>query len=176
MQRGLARWILSLHSPNHPIMISPKKLPDAQNEGSKSAESQQNIEIKTNGQSSQSDIQVDGPSTQESQATERATTPDLSSLPPVDLPSTPVTPVHGQTRNEGDAEMEVGEGLEIAAPPPAFTPSINRTLNKTLPSQYTAAPLPAGLTIQELKTRLTGKKKIKYVSKYYSGASVYDCL
>ncbi len=106
----------------------------------------------------------------------RATTPDLSSLPPVDLPSTPVTPVHGQTRNEGDAEMEVGEGLEIAAPPPAFTPSINRTLNKTLPSQYTAAPLPAGLTIQELKTRLTGKKKIKYVSKYYSGASVYDCL
>lgn len=145
-------------------MISPKKLPDNQKDGSKDEESQQSIEIKTNGQSLQADVQMDGPSTQEStQNAQRATTPDLSSLPPVALPSTPVTPVRGggRTKSGGDEDADVGEGMEIAAPPPAFTPSINRTLNKALPPQYAAQPLPAGLTIPELKTRLTGKKKIK---------------
>ncbi|KLO19484.1 DNA glycosylase [Schizopora paradoxa] len=163
VQRGIARWFLSLHSPQHPIMISPKKLPDNQKEGNKNEESQQNIEIKTNGQASQSDVQMDDPSTQEStQNSQRATTPDISSLPPIPLSADPVTPIRGGRSIQGaDVDDEASARMDIAAPPPAFTPSINRTLNKPLPPQYTAAPLPAGLTIPELKTRLTGKKKIK---------------
>lgn len=164
VQRGIARWFLSLHSPQHPIMISPKKLPDNQKEGNKDEESQQSIEIKRNGQASQSDVRMNDPSTQEStQNSQRATTPDLSSLPPIPLPDEPVTPVRDGRSVGRTADEDVNGRMDIAAPPPAFTPSINRTLNKQLPPQYNVVPLPAGLTVPELKTRLTGKKKIKYV-------------
>ncbi|KAJ7262179.1 DNA glycosylase [Mycena haematopus] len=44
--------------------------------------------------------------------------------------------------------------------PPTFTPSINRTLAKPARDDG-VPPLPEGLTVAELKSRLTGKKKIK---------------
>jgi DNA-3-methyladenine glycosylase II len=44
--------------------------------------------------------------------------------------------------------------------PPAFTPSIAKTLQMEK-AKVKAPPLPAGLTVAELKNRLTGKKKIK---------------
>lgn len=50
----------------------------------------------------------------------------------------------------------------VAAPPPTFTPSIKKTLAK--PGKGSApVPLPAGLTTADLKSRLDGKKKIKWV-------------
>ncbi len=76
---------------------------------------------------------------------ERPLTPDVSSAPPGGLPSTPKT--------------------DTGAPalPPAFTPSINRTLHKVQNTSFVPEPLPEGLTVAALKARLDGKKKIKYV-------------
>ncbi|KAF7288642.1 DNA-3-methyladenine glycosidase [Mycena chlorophos] len=72
-----------------------------------------------------------------------------------------------------DADMVPNEADELARPstpppvdsgapalPPAFTPSIERTLKKTFVDQPPQA-LPAGLTVAEMKSRLDGKKKIK---------------
>ncbi|KAK0485947.1 DNA glycosylase [Armillaria novae-zelandiae] len=74
---------------------------------------------------------------------ERPLTPDVSSAPPGGLPSTPKT--------------------DTGAPalPPAFTPSINRTLHKVENTSFVPEPLPEGLTVGALKSRLDGKKKIK---------------
>ena len=132
VQRGVIRWFLSLHSPQHPYAISPKKLPKAPGDDDTAM-----------AEASPSTIPASVA------APPRATTPDASSVPPGPVPSTPV-------RGDGVADA-------IPAPPPAFTPSINRTLNKVLPSEYVAPALPQGLTVQELKSRLDGKKKIKCV-------------
>nr|GAT56386.1 DNA-3-methyladenine glycosidase [Mycena chlorophos] len=71
-----------------------------------------------------------------------------------------------------DTDMVSSEADELARPstppvdsgapalPPAFTPSIERTLKKTFVDQPPQA-LPAGLTVAEMKSRLDGKKKIK---------------
>ncbi|KAF7315747.1 DNA-3-methyladenine glycosidase [Mycena indigotica] len=45
--------------------------------------------------------------------------------------------------------------------PPTFTPSIQRTLKKTFIEKPPPPPLPAGLTVSELRSRLDGKKKVK---------------
>ena len=126
VQRGVIRWFLSLHSPKHPFMLEPKKLPKAP-----SAE----------------------PEPEAADVPPRATTPDVSSVPPV-----PMTPKQG---NGDDGMDDEGSPSVPAGPPPAFTPSINRTLNKTLPPAYKPPPLPAGLTVQTLQTRLSGKNKVK---------------
>ncbi|KAK0212694.1 DNA glycosylase [Desarmillaria ectypa] len=75
---------------------------------------------------------------------ERPLTPDVSSAPPGGLPSTP-------KKND----------MGAPALPPAFTPSINRTLHKVQDTSFVPEPLPEGLTVATLKARLDGKKKIK---------------
>lgn len=48
--------------------------------------------------------------------------------------------------------------------PPAFTPSIKKTLDKpAVDAGSEPVPLPAGVDVGLLKSRLDGKKKIKYV-------------
>lgn len=52
--------------------------------------------------------------------------------------------------------LDEKEGLSSI--PPAFTPSVNKTLNKIGKS---IVPLPSGIDVGLLKGRLDGKKKIK---------------
>ena len=144
MQRGLVRWFLSLHSPKHQYAISPKKLvprdkiPDE-------VESQETI--------------VDGAmrvdeSDEAASLPPRAVTPDAARFPPAPLPMTPV-------KTKSGSGIKESPGSEVPMPPPAFTPSINRTLNRVMPARYTKPSLPEGLTIKDLQSRLEGKKKTK---------------
>lgn len=55
----------------------------------------------------------------------------------------------------------VEEGSSMVPLPPTFTPSIKRTLAKPARADSLAPPLPEGLTVAELKSRLDGKKKVK---------------
>lgn len=138
VQRGIALWALSLHSTKHPCEISPKKLSMAV-ETQESQESEKDV-------TDAMEVAV-----QSIDPLERAKTPDVASFPPGAAPSTP-------TKTKGDSNKE---NEEVPLPPPAFTPSINRTLNRKLPPQYQPAPLPEGLSVKELQARLDGKKKIK---------------
>ncbi|KAI5117110.1 hypothetical protein M0805_008229 [Coniferiporia weirii] len=138
VQRGIARWVLSLHSPEHPYSISPRKLPKALLD----------------------DEDTGGPQTQAGDTAEdalpvRALTPDASSFLPA-----PVTPVRG---HKAGATVTGPGSSEGPAPPQAFTPSINRTLNKVLPASYIPPPLPEGLGIKDLQSRVNGKKVKKGV-------------
>lgn len=61
-----------------------------------------------------------------------------------------------QTPKKTKKSDDSADGLSL---PPPFTPSINRVLK----APVIPTPLPAGLTISELRARLNGKKKIKWV-------------
>lgn len=162
VQRGLVRWFLSLHSPKHDYAISPRKLPKAPNDdGGGDAKVTE---------ASTSAMDLDIAAKTENAQQKRAVTPDASSIPPAPIPTTPKTPVRGRRNNGSD---DGRDDPAMTAPPPAFTPSINRTLNKVLPVQYHPPPLPEGLSVKELQTRLDGKKKIKYV--FYSSKLVISC-
>lgn len=140
VQRGMARWFLSLHSPKHTYAISPKKLPKPQTDT-------KDVEMKDEAVILSLSSQLP-----------RASTPDASSVPPAPLPSSPKTPVKKKASSGADDTH--------SGPPPAFTPSIKRTLGKEMPEGYKPPPLPEGLNITELQTRLNGKKKIKSVDLY----------
>ena len=133
VQRGLVRWILSLHSHKHSVSISPKKLPKS-NADNDQAETQQSTDLQ--------EVLTLPP---------RAITPDASTFPPEPLP---VTPKKKRNPNEDDLSPDD----EIPLPPPVFTPSINRTLNKIMPARYAPPPLPEGLSVAELQRRIEGKK------------------
>lgn len=133
VQRGLVRWILSLHSSKHSIAISPKKLPKS-NTDNDQEETQHPIDVQ--------EVLTLSP---------RATTPDASTFPPGPLPMTPK-----KKRNTNKDELSPDD--EIPMPPPVFTPSINRTLNKIMPDRYVPPPLPEGLSVAELQRRIEGKK------------------
>ena len=156
MQRGLVRWFLSLHSPKHSYAISPRKLPKAPSDD----DSQKPKEAEL----SQGNTQRDTMDIDSNSQNQRAVTPDASSITPGPINRTPKTPVRGRKK----AGSDDGD-VDLPAPPPAFTPSINRTLNKILPIQYQPPPLPEGLTIKELQVRSEGKKKIKLVNYYTAG-------
>lgn len=64
----------------------------------------------------------------------------------------------------------------IGGIPPPFTPSIKKTLDKpAVDAGFEPVPLPSGIDVSLLKSRLDGKKKIKYVfsgtrtRKYFDG-------
>jgi DNA-3-methyladenine glycosylase II len=85
---------------------------------------------------------------------DRAKTPDAAVFPPSAVPTTP---------KKASKKINGDSGKEIPLPPPAFTPSIDRTLRRTLPQTYDVPPLPEGMNVKELQSRLDGKKKIKCV-------------
>ena len=138
VQRGVIRWFLSLHSPKHLFTISPKKLPRAPSE---SADIEDDTEME--------------PSTSNVKTPKRAVTPEASTVLPTNL----VTPKRG-VNNDDESDEEIATP-SLPAPPQPFTPSINQTLNKSLPGEYTPPSLPAGLTVDILKSRLNGKNKVK---------------
>ncbi|KAK0226069.1 DNA glycosylase [Armillaria fumosa] len=132
VQRGVIRWFLSLHSPTYNYTLSDKKNESKPSKPKKKKKTQ-----------SEEEEGEDNDKTTSVADIERPLTPDVSSAPPGGLPSTPKT--------------------DTGAPalPPAFTPSINRTLHKVQNTSFVPEPLPEGLTTAALKARLDGKKKIK---------------
>ncbi|TFK89109.1 DNA glycosylase [Polyporus arcularius HHB13444] len=141
VQRGLLRWFVALHAPAYPVSLRKDKLTD---QGA-------------------DDSPVSGTPKLLEEA--RATTPDASSVPPVPdtlLPSTPKKKGKGQASDGTAAAAETSMGL-----PEPFTPSINRTLNmlgkpgEGSGTEVKVPPLPEGLTVAQMKTRLNGKNKIK---------------
>ncbi|KAI0341982.1 DNA glycosylase [Trametopsis cervina] len=153
VQRGLLRWILSLHSPDHNVALSPLKLPQSTAEKPKKRKK------------SEDDDDVLPVLGQTSKVAEENEEPDnvgVSSIPPV--PVITVTPVanskgrKGKSKAKLDSDDESEDESDVLPVP--FTPSVNKILNKTsLTSNI--PPLPAGLTVAELKRRVNAKNKIK---------------
>ncbi|KAI9068248.1 DNA glycosylase [Trametes sanguinea] len=148
VQRGLLRWFISLHPPSHPVSLRKDKLTD-QDKGEPITISLSPSKVAN----SQEDESVD--------TMQRVATPDASSvLPTPDAPLAPKSVAKGK-------EKAVAEGLPAApalsALPDPFTPSINKTLNMTATltgedGDYVPPPLPDGLTVAQMKSRLSGKK------------------
>ncbi|KAJ6475362.1 DNA glycosylase [Mycena vitilis] len=71
-------------------------------------------------------------------------------------------PVFGQSGEQETPRTPppVEGGSAMIPLPPTFTPSIKRTLAKAAQDDG-VPPLPAGLTVADLKSRLDGKKKVK---------------
>ncbi|KAG6899315.1 hypothetical protein C0993_011285 [Termitomyces sp. T159_Od127] len=133
VQRGLAVWFLSLHSPKHNWGWTPHS------QKKSTAASTKKDEEKPEDADALPVIEANNSLSLD--ALDSAPTPDVSSVPPVadectadDLPSLPL----------------------------AFTPSIKNTLEKPgVDEDSTLSPLPEGITIELLKSRLSGKNKVK---------------
>ncbi|KAG6812600.1 hypothetical protein H0H92_001951 [Tricholoma furcatifolium] len=139
VQRGLVVWFLSLHSPKHNWGWTPQKVGNTTTSSKKG---------KSKGKNEAADSDA-LPVVEENTATssnvvniEEAPTPDISSVPPV-------------------ADEEGVD--DLASLPPAFTPSIKNTLKKPgVDEGSEPIPLPTGLTVEVLKSRLSGKNKVKW--------------
>ncbi|KAI0780010.1 DNA glycosylase [Fomes fomentarius] len=146
VQRGMLRWFVSLHSPSYPVSLRQDKLIDQDTDDAPVGSSADVAAETEDGAGRQNGL--------------RAATPDASSLPPAPdaLAAVPSTP---KKKGKGKgAEEPVEAGMALPTP---FTPSINRTLNMLgKPDGHKAAvnvpPLPEGLTVAQMKARLTGKK------------------
>lgn len=155
VQRGLLRWVLARHSSSHNITISPKKLPRPPSE--------EKIE--------EDDVlPVLGETSKVAEQNEEPDNVGVSSIPPIPAILTPATPAPARKKgkskapakkkaNSEDTDTDEDRGLLDLLPTP-FTPSFKKVLNKTSESEKTP-PLPAGLTVAEMKKRLDTKKKIK---------------
>ncbi|KAF7793830.1 hypothetical protein EIP86_004951 [Pleurotus ostreatoroseus] len=144
VQRGVLRWFLSRHAPSFAITISPKKLPkpptDEQDEPSSNALEKDETDVQT------------------------AVPEDASVIPPI--PKAPVTPAP-KTNGKRKAKARKDDGDEDNSDndadvlPTPFTPSINKVLNAQSGSPSDLPPLPQGLTVATLKSRLNSKNKVK---------------
>lgn len=136
VQRGVARWVLALHSEKDPVSISPQKL----SEQDKDAQAKSSAKITA--------TKTKAP------AKDKDALPDVSAM--LASPESSILPVDGTDGVPATAEDED----ESTGPlPPAFTPSVNKVLARL--DEGPPPPLPAGLSVTELRARLTGKKKIK---------------
>jgi DNA-3-methyladenine glycosylase II len=133
VQRGILRWILSQHSdPGSPVKLNKKSAPD---------DDPDQMDLDQSQSQSQSQPQTQS----QSQELEDATANVVAATGSMAPPQTP------KKAKKGDA---IPNGSSI---PPPFTPSIDRVLRVPV----VPTPLPTGLTISELKSRLSGKKKVK---------------
>ncbi|KAI5826604.1 DNA glycosylase [Schizophyllum commune Tattone D] len=147
VQRGLARWVLALHSEKDPVAISPQKLSDQDREAQASAKSAKTASAKR-------DASVKRGA--KPKAKNRDAVPDVASM--LAPQESSVLPVEGGDPDgvPADADEEDSDGPL----PPPFTPSVDKVLARGA-EDGPPPPLPAGLSVTELRTRLTGKKKIK---------------
>ncbi|KAI0305698.1 DNA glycosylase [Multifurca ochricompacta] len=147
VQRGLLRWVISLHQPEYRIEISPKKLPDPTADPRTAKDkSKLNVNEFQNTKEGLDRALVSPPS-------------DASSvLPAVSATSHDVlgTPL----RRDANVVADNTPGaLGLPSMPPPLTPSVTRVLSRA--PDAPPPPLPAGLTVASLRSRLDGKKKIK---------------
>lgn len=148
VQRGLLRWILALHSPDYSVTISPKKLPRPDEDPAEPA--LQNP-----------DPQAD-PDVLPSLAETSTAVSDASSAPPAPAPAETVLPATPARKHaaQGGATDDKDDGAGVNVLPTPFTPSIQKTL-RAVPETLAVPPLPQGLTVAQLRTRLEKKTKIK---------------
>ncbi|PSR73343.1 hypothetical protein PHLCEN_2v10808 [Hermanssonia centrifuga] len=147
VQRGLLRWFLSRHSQSYNVNISPSKLPkgpDEEPEPRKTSSKGKKKQTSSDTSPALSETEV-----LDSDQDEEPIAQGVSSVPPAPgLPVTPALPRKG-VHNEADIL------------PTPFTPSINKVLTMNSRVSDEILPLPEGLTVAALKTRLDTKKKIK---------------
>ena len=142
------RWFLSLHSNDHNIALSPEKLkrpeekpeaistPTSKGKGRRAKATQEEGVLPTFGD-----------------AAPEGSTKDVLSVA--------LSPASITVDTADDQQMMAGS-TGLAMMPPPFTPSINKTLNN-VQEGFKPTPLPAGMTVATLKSRMDPKKKIKYV-------------
>ncbi|KAI0277432.1 hypothetical protein BGY98DRAFT_1079430 [Russula aff. rugulosa BPL654] len=184
VQRGLLRWELSLHQPEYRIEDSRKaKDKSESNLKPKPAKSRKNAKAK-GGVSTSNEI-VDSDQEVEEEADELPSLnglPDASAgsstrrldqapmPPPQDatsaLPSVSTTksdvlgtPLRRDKDRNAAAALTPG-AFGLPSMPPPLTPSVTRVLAPA-PDAPPPPPLPAGLTVASLRSRLDSKKKIK---------------
>lgn len=131
VQRGMLRWFLSRHSSKHAFTLSPHKLSGGQSNDDKTK---------------QKSTSAMGPP---------PTTPALKTTPGSQLtgdvePDNDVLPTSSESQSQLPASIE-----SIPALPEPFTPSIDKTLEA---DAMNTEPLPEGLSVANLKSRLEGKK------------------
>jgi len=163
VQRGLLRWVLSLHQPEYRIEVSPKKLPDPKGDprkakGSAKLKSTPAKSKKLAENTPTSSAEIDSDQEGEPAADEL---PTLNGrlrrvpIPPPEDASSSLPAVAASTTATPGA-------LGLPSMPPPLTPSVTQALSRA-PDAPPPPPLPAGLTIASLKSRLNGKNKVKYV-------------
>ncbi|KAL1735573.1 DNA glycosylase [Schizophyllum commune] len=145
VQRGLARWVLALHSEKDPVAISPQKLSDQDREAQASAAKTASVKRDASAKRGA-----------KTKAKDKDAVPDVASK--LAQQQSSVLPVEGGDPDGIPANAE-DEDSDGPLPPP-FTPSVNKVLARGA-EDGPPPPLPAGLSVTELRTRLTGKKKIK---------------
>ncbi|KZS98289.1 DNA glycosylase [Sistotremastrum niveocremeum HHB9708] len=135
VQRGVLRWFYYWHNPSttsSPVKIHPEKLPKSLTPGG---------DVEETAAQPGAD-EVDIPKEEE---------PSPAAGASAVLPAPPVTPKKGGAAHDTNCDF-----------PEAFTPSIKRTLASQELNRVTPPPpLPKGLSVSELKSRLDGKKKQK---------------
>jgi len=166
VQRGLLRWVLSLHQPEFRIDVSPKKLPDStvgsrKAKGSGKATPAKSKKLAKNAPNS-AEIKAEIDSDQEGE-------PAADELPTLNgrlrrVPTPP--PIKSLIKSEGvSSSFPAGTttpgplGIPLVPPPP-LTPSVTQVLSRA-PDAPPPPPLPAGLTVDSLSKRLNGKNKVK---------------
>ncbi|KAG1777498.1 DNA glycosylase [Suillus placidus] len=131
VQRGMLRWFLSRHSSKHAFTLSPHKLGGGESNDDKTK---------------RESTSAMGPP---------PTTPALKSTSGSRLtgdvePDNDVLPTSSESQSQVPASIE-----SIPALPEPFTPSIDKTLEA---DAMNTEPLPEGLSVANLKSRLEGKK------------------
>jgi DNA-3-methyladenine glycosylase II len=147
VQRGLVRWFLSLHSPSHNYSISPEKVGGQSTAKKASTKKQKGKAEAVTTPPNEDELPTFGTSQAEASTSDLqdASVPDISSVLPA-------------TSEDGEPG---GSGMSTIPPP--FTPSIKKTLDKpAVDAGSEPVPLPSGIDVAMLKSRLDGKKKIKY--------------
>jgi DNA-3-methyladenine glycosylase II len=198
VQRGVVRWVLSRHAPQYAWSLVPEKVEQQEKEDEADRVAKENRPATRSRATTPvpaSKVSDGTPKVSEPPSTPahtgvgslslpppRGSSPDVSSVPPAGVPTTPA-PKRRSSRRSGASETPNEESaLGLPALPTPFTASINRVLagsieegdnDDVLPnlsgqegdSDGKELPkLPEGLSISILKARLDGKKKIKYVT------------
>lgn len=159
MQRGLLRWVLSLHQPEFRIEVSPKKLsaPTADKrkaKGSKSTPAKSKKLAKGAATSADIDSDQEGELGADELPTLNGRLRRVPTPPPEDASSSLPAAATG-TATPGP--------LGLPSRPLPLTPSVTQVLSRA-PDAPPPPPLPAGLTIASLISRLNVKNKVKYVT------------
>lgn len=151
MQRGVARWFLSLHAPDYGLVISPEKLPKG------SEEETTNTTTVAQASASAEEVEV-----------------DEDTLPVLGQVAAPSKKSNGKGKKSASSKDSQLDPL-----PTPFTPSVNKILNARSYSSgesYEPPPLPRGLTVSMLRGRLMARKKMKYVASFITRTMIYGAL
>lgn len=146
VQRGVLRWFLSLYSPSYKVTFMPC---ETESPGEKTAASTPETKKQGRGKKAEATAEQDSLPVfgQASTSQPEGISEDVSSVPPAPASETPINDIEDSTP------------AEIASTPASITPSTNETPNQK--GSKLPPPLPAGMTVATLKSRLDPKKRSK---------------